>query len=106
MIKGNIERVFELCEGYISDMKFRVKRKAKPMLLILERGNISSSLASFRITDVKTKLIITFIEEGDDVHVTCEYETLYGRLITRSDKSVLEKEAKEMKNFVQTALQN
>jgi len=105
-VKGNIEEVFDLCERYVPLIKFGVKRIVKPTLLIVERGNISSSISSFRITEVKTRLVISFAQEGDDVHVKCDYETLYGRLITRRDETTLEKEAKNMKNFVQTALQS
>jgi len=105
MVKGNIERVFELCERCVSDTGFRVERSAKPTLLILKRGKISGSIFSFNIEDVKTVLAITFSQKEEDVQVKCDYETLYGRLITRSDESVLKDEVMKLKNLLQTALQ-
>jgi len=104
-MKGNIERVFELSERCVSDMKFKVKRSVKPTLLILGRGNISGSLSSFKIDDVKTELTISFSQKGEYVHVMCDYETRYGRLITPSDESNLKNEVKKIKNFLQTTLQ-
>jgi len=105
MVKGNIERVFELSEQCVSDMKFRVERSAKPRLLVLGRENISGSLSSFNIGDVKTELTILFSQNGEDVHVKCDYETRYGRLITSNDESSLKNEVMQLKNFIQTKLQ-
>lgn len=105
IVKGSIERVFELCEGCISDMEFSVERSVKPTLLILERGNLSGSLSSFKIDDVKTMLTVSFSQRGEDVHVRCDYETRYGRLITRGDESILQSEVIKLKNLLQTALQ-
>jgi len=104
-VEGNIERVFELSEQCVSDMKFKQEKSVKPTLLILKRGNISGSLSSFKIDDVKTVLTITFSKKGDEVNVRCDYETRYGRLFTRSDESNLTNEVMRLKNFIQTALQ-
>jgi len=104
-VKGNIERVFELCERCVSEMNFEVERSLKPTLLVLGRGNISGSLSSFQIDNVKTVLTISISQEEEDVHVRCHYETRYGRLITRRDESALQNEVMKLKNFLQAALQ-
>jgi len=86
-------------------MKFRVEGSVKPTLLVLGRGNISGSLSSLKIDDVKTVLTISFSQKGEDVRVRCDYETRYGRLIMRRDESALQNEVMKLKNFLQTVLQ-
>jgi len=104
-VKGNIEKVFELSELCLSDMKFRVERSVRPTLLVLGRGNFSGSLSSFNIDNVKTVLTISLSQKEENVHVRCDYETRYGRLITPSDESTLKNEVTKLKNFLQTTLQ-
>jgi hypothetical protein len=103
-VKGNIESVFELSKRCVSDMKFMEERSIKPTMLVLGRGNISGSLSSFNINDVKTVLTVSFSQKGENVHVRCDYETRYGRLITPRDESNLKDEVTKLKSFLQTTL--
>lgn len=104
-VEGNMDNVFELCGQCISDTKFRVVKRIMPTHLILQRGNVSGSLFSFKIDKVKTVLTVSFTQVGEDVRVRCNYETSYGRMITKRDESVLENEVARLKNCLRTALQ-
>ena len=104
-VKGNVEKVFDLTEKYVSGMKFKIMNSQKPMLLILKRGGTLGSLFSFKIENVKTTLTISFSQKGQDVHVLCDYDvTGHGQIFTSSDESTLESEVEMLKNFLQTTL--
>ncbi|MEM1552151.1 MAG: hypothetical protein QW734_05495 [Candidatus Bathyarchaeia archaeon] len=103
-VKGNIEKVFDLTQKYVSGMKFKIVYSVKPTLLILERGSTLGSLTSCKIEDCKTTLTISFTQKGEDVDIMCNYDvTVYG-IVTSSDKSTLESEVELLKNFLQTTL--
>jgi len=104
-VKGNIERVFDLTEKYISGMKFKIANSHKPTLLILKRGGTLGSLVSFKIENIKTTLTLSFSQKGENVNVLCDYDVVgYGQVFTTSDKSTLESEVEMLKNFLQTTL--
>ena len=104
-VKGNIEKVFDLTEKYISGMKFKIANSHKPTLLILKRGGTLGSFNSFKIENVKTTLTVSFSQKGEDVNMLCDYDVAgYGQIFTSSDKSTLESEVEMLKNFLQTAL--
>lgn len=104
-VKGNIDRVFELTEKYVSGMKYRVENSVKPTLLVLKRGSTLGSLFSFKVENVKTILTISFSQKGEDVHVLCDYDIAgYGQIFTSSDKSTLESEVEKLQNFLLTVL--
>ena len=104
-VKGNVEKVFDLTEKYVTGMKFKITNSQKPTLLILKRGGTLGSITSFKIENVKTTLTLSFSQKGEDVNVLCDYDVVgYGQVFTSSDKSTLESEVEMLKNFLQTTL--
>ena len=101
-IRGKIERVFDLSEKYISTTKFKIVNSIRPRQIVLERGNTLGSFVSYKIENYRTTLTISFISNGDDVNVSCNYVIRTFVLITPTDKSKLESEIERFKKYLQT----
>ena len=101
-VRGNIEKVFDLSENYISRTKFKIVKSIRPRQLILKRGNTLGSLVSYKIENYKTTLTISFIQSGDDVNVSCNYEIKTYVLITPTDKSKFGSEVERFNKYLQT----
>ncbi|MEM2373870.1 MAG: hypothetical protein QXI11_05450 [Thermoproteota archaeon] len=105
-IKGDLEKVFDLTERYMSAMKFRIVNSVKPSLLVLERGSVWAPLYSFKVEDYKTTLTISFSKKEGEVIVFCDYDVKgYGSIFTSSDKSTLETEIELLRRFLETSIQ-
>jgi len=103
-VKGNIERVFELTEKYVSGMKFRIENSAKPSLLVLKRGDTTGSIFSHKIENSKTTLSISFSQKGENVIVLCDFDIMVYGIVISSDKSTLESEVEKLRVFLETAV--
>ncbi len=105
VVKGSIERCFDIVQDYFQSIKFRVKNRSRPNLLVLKRGSGLGSIMSFSIEKYKTILTIYFSQIEDKVSVLCEYDIDgYLTLILPDMKSTLEAEVEKLKYILETSL--
>jgi hypothetical protein len=104
-VKGEINKVFDLIQLFMPNMKFRLESANRPNFLVFRRGGKLGSLFSSEVENCETILTITLQQIGDEVNILCNYEVFgYGfQLFTSSDKSALESEVEKLQYFLKTS---
>ena len=104
VVKGEVNRVFELTEKYVQEMKLKIINELKPTLMVLELENGWGSVLNTNKENARTTLAIYFAQIKEGVSLLFDYYmNIYGIAIS-SDNAAFESELEKLHNFLVTEL--
>lgn len=97
VLNGNVETLFNQAEKFVVAKGFTITSSQRPGTIIATRGTKVGSYISTKMDDQSTTLKVDLMQQGDQVHVSCNYNVYVVGLMSSSDRMFLESEVEQLK---------
>jgi hypothetical protein len=97
LVNGDVDALFDAAEKFLVAKGFTITSSQKPGAIIATRGTKVGSYISTKMEDQSTSLKVDFMQQGDTIHIACNYNIYVVGLMSSSDRMFLESEVEQMK---------
>ncbi|MDD1767435.1 MAG: SHOCT domain-containing protein [Methanomassiliicoccales archaeon] len=97
LVNGDVDALFDAAEKFLVAKGFTITSSQKPGAIIATRGTKVGSYISTKMEDQSTSLKVDLLQQGDQIHVACNYNIYVVGLMSSSDRMFLENEVEQMK---------
>lgn len=104
-VRAEPNKVYDLTESHFQSLGWTVEKGNKPRELILKRGTVWGTFASFDIKRVKLKLNVFIYDVEGETTVKCQYQTSSARgWFSEREKNDLNAEINALKNLISASV--